>query len=128
MEGNYELRFGGQTVGKVQVIREGLYCRFICRCRLPGDVISRVVARCGEREESLGVLVPMGDGFGLETKLPAKRLGEGRPEFMVVPNRPVLAGKFVPIKPEEPFSYIERLKDAYLARQGEQVGAVLREP
>ena len=127
LEGNYELKFGGQTVGRVQVQKQGLYYAFTCRCRMPGEVISRVMVRCGDRETGLGILVPMGDGFGLDTKIAAKKLGQGSPEFSVVPNRPQLTQKFIPIKPEEPFSYIERLKEAYLARQGEQVGAVLRD-
>ena len=127
MDGNYELKFGGQTVGKVQVIRQGLYYRFHCRCRMPGDGVCRVKVSCGGREESLGILVPAGDGFGLETRLAAKRLGQGSPEFTVVPNRARLHGKFVPIKPEEPFAYIARLKDAYLAARFGQLGAVIQE-
>ena len=127
MEGSYELVFGSKEVGKVEVWKEGLYYRFFCRCRMSGDVVSRVMVSCGGKQESLGVLVPVGDGFGLETRLPAKRLGEGEPVFAVVPNRVANSGKFVPIKPEEPFSYIERLKDAYLARVEGQVGIVLQE-
>ena len=127
MEGNYELRFGGQAIGKVQVIREGLYYRFLCRCRLKGEMVARVVVNCGDRQDSLGILVPMGDGFGLETRIPAKRLGFGKPEFTVTPNRGKLQGAFVPIKPEEPFSYIARLKNAYLARVNGEIGAVIKE-
>lgn len=127
MEGYYELKFGGQTVGKVQVAREGLYYRFRCRCRLPGDGVCRVLVRCGEAQESLGILTPTGDGFGLETRLAAKKLGEGSPAFLVVPNRKKLEGKFVPIKPEEPFSYIARLKDAYLAYHDGQPCAVIKD-
>ena len=87
------------------------------------DTLCRVSAG----KESLGVLVPMGDGFGLDTKLPAKRFGDTVPEFRLVPNKPVLEGKFVPIKPEEPFSYIERLKDAYLTQREEQLGIIVKE-
>ena len=48
-------------------------------------------------------------------------------EFRLVPKLGDHTGeRFVPIYPEEPFSYISRLKDAYLARQGEQLGAVIR--
>ena len=126
MEGTYELQFGGQAVGKVTVSREGLYYRFRCRCRMPGDVVSRVLVRCGDREESLGVLVPEGDGFGLNARLAAKRIGQGSVVFTVVPNRPQLTGEFIPIKPEEPFAYIARLKDAYLAAVDGQPGIVIK--
>ena len=75
----------------------------------------------------MGVLVPEGDAFVLDTRLPVKRIGEGDFGFRVVPNRPVLDGRFIPIKPEEPFAYLERLKDAYLTRQDGQLGVIIRE-
>ena len=38
-----------------------------------------------------------------------------------------LEGKFIPIKPEEPFAYIERLKDAYLVQREERIGICIKE-
>ncbi len=127
MEENYGVYFGKQLAGKVQVQRQGLYYRFICRCRLSGDVVCRLRVTCGDRRESLGVVVPMDGGFGLDTRLPVKRLGEGEMTFTLVPKHEVPEGTFVPIYPEEPFAYIERLKEGFLAKKGEQVGVVLKE-
>lgn len=127
LEGNYGVYFGNQPAGKVQVLRQGLYYRFICRCKLTGEVMCRLCVACGGQRESLGVVVPMDGGFGLDTKLPAKRLGEGKPEFTLVPKHEVSQGTFVPIYPEEPFAYIERLKESYLTRKNGQVGIMLRE-
>lgn len=127
MEGNYGVYFGNQLAGKVQVQRQGLYYRFTCRCRLSGDVVCRLRVTCGDQRESLGVLVPMDGGFGLDTRLPVKRLGEGEMAFTLVPKHEVPEGTFVPIYPEEPFAYIERLKEGFLAKKGEQVGVVLKE-
>lgn len=121
MEGFFAVYLNGQAVGKVQVKREGLYYRFTCRCRLSSQSVCKLEAS----GVSLGILVPMGDGFGLDTKLPAKRFPEGDWDFEVMPNRPVLEGRFVPIKPEEPFAYLERLKNAYLAKRDGQVGIIL---
>ena len=111
-----------KAVGTAEVTREGLYYRFRCRCKLEEDAVCRVTAG----KERLGILVPSGDGFELQTKLPIKRFGDTVPEFRLAPNKPVLEGKFIPIKPEEPFAYIERLKEAYLVRNGGQIGLVLR--
>jgi len=127
LEGNYGVYFGNQPAGKVQVLRQGLYYRFICRCKLTGDVMCRLCVSCDGRRESLGVVIPMDGGFGLDTKLPAKRLGEGKPEFTLIPKHDLPKGRFVPIYPEEPFAYIERLKESYLARKDGQVGVLLRE-
>ena len=123
----YEVLFGKDKVGKVQVLREGLYYRFCCRCRLSGDVVCRLAVRCADKEEKLGVLVPVGDGFGLDRRIPVKNLGEGEMKFFLMPKGETLHGKFVPICPEEPFAYIARLKDAFLARQNGQIGVVLKE-
>lgn len=125
MEGSYEVCFGKDTVGKVQVLRQGLYYRFICRCRLTGDVICRLVVRCGEKQENLGIVVPMEDGFGLDKKIPVKQIGEGNMDFLLVPKHDQLMGKFVPICPEEPFAYITRLKESFLVRKDGQVGIVI---
>lgn len=125
MEGMYPVRFGRTDAGKVQVLKQGLYYRFTCRCRLSGDVVCRLMVRCGETQESLGVVVPIDDGFGLDTKIPAKRLGEGEPEFLLVPRHETDMGTFVPLSPEEPFAYIARLKDAYFERRYGQAGVVI---
>ena len=117
--------FGNQQAGKVQVTRQGLYYRFVCRCKLSGDVVCRLYISCGGHQENLGVVVPTGDGFGLDTRLPAKRLREGEPSFSLIPKHEMASGQFVPIVPEEPFAYLERLKNAYLETRGDQTGAVI---
>lgn len=126
MEGNYGVYFGNRLVGKVQVLQQGLYYRFICRCRISGDVVCRLAVVCGEKQENLGVVTPMDGGFGLDTKLPVKRLGEGEMEFLLMPKHDAAAGKFVPIYPEEPFGYIRRLKDSFLATRDGQTGIVIK--
>ena len=127
MEGTYPVVFGQATVGKVQVIRQGLYYRFICRCRMSGDVVCRLEVKCGDSWENLGVVVPMDDGFGLDKKIPCKRLGQGNPEFFLLPKRETAVGTFVPLSPEEPFQYIRRLKTAYFERRYGQAGVVFRD-
>lgn len=69
----------------------------------------------------------MDGGFGLDTKVPVKHLGEGELKFFLLPKHEITQCMFVPIIPEEPFAYIERLKEGFLARKGEQVGVVFPE-
>jgi len=126
MVGNYEIQQGDKLLGKVNVTREGLYYRISCRCQLPGEGMHHLVLRCGGREINLGICVPMEGSFGVEKKIPCKSVEQGRPEFLLLPKHESIQGKFVPIYPEEPFSYMERLKDAFLARQGDQLGIVIK--
>ncbi len=125
LEEAYPVFFGHENVGKVQVLRQGLYYRFRCRCRMTGDVVCRLTVVCGDKRENLGVVVPDGDGFSLDKKYPVKHVGEGEMAFFLVPRHDQVQGKFVPIYPEEPFAYIARLKDGFLAHQNGQVGVVL---
>ena len=69
----------------------------------------------------------MEGAFGLEKRIPVKRLGEGKPEFFLMSKENAKRKKFVPVYPEEPFSYMARLKDAYLARREGQSGLMIRE-
>ncbi|MBQ3194188.1 MAG: hypothetical protein IJB59_11570 [Oscillospiraceae bacterium] len=125
MEGNYGVYFGRQLAGKVQVIRQGLYYRFICRCTLSGDVICRLQVTCGNSRENLGVVIPMDGGFGLDTRIPVKRLDTGCMEFLLVPKKEEIVTTFVPISPEEPFAYLTRIKNAYLVKRGAQLGIMV---
>ena len=123
----YVLNLGKDPVGKVQVLRQGLYYRFVCRCRLTGEVVYRLMVRCGEKNENLGILVRAGDGFGLDKKVPASHLGEGEMAFLLLPKNDRINGTFVPIHPDEPFAYITRLQDAFFERQGQQAGVIIKE-
>ena len=122
MECQYSVTRNGNPCGKVTVSRQGLYYRIRCRCILPPEDIFRLQAACGIRRENLGVLVPVEDRFGLDTRIPVKQLGEGDLTFTVTAKRQPVQGRFVPIVDEEPFAYISRLKGAFLEIKNEQVG------
>ncbi len=122
----YDIYMGGETVGKVQVFQEGLYYRFSCRCRLCTDVMYRLIVSCDDMKEDLGICVPCGDQFGLDCRLPIKRLGYGKFRFSVVPKHTKLGEDFIPIDPQEPFTYLTRLKDAYLQKRNGKLGICLK--
>ena len=125
MVGDYEVFFGRKSAGTVQVQQSGLYYRIICRCKLSGDVICRLFVICEGRKESLGVLVPVDSLFGLDTRIPIKRLGHGKMEFILMPKHESIGGTFAPIYPEEPFAYIARLKNSFLQYKNGQMGITI---
>ena len=122
----YEIMLGDKSVGQAFVTREGLYYRIRCRCELSGETVCRVQVRCGNRCEDLGILVPQDGEFGLETRVPVKKIGEGSLAFSVVPRHRAPEAGFIPLSPEEPFRYITRLKDAYLAKREGKTGILIR--
>ena len=128
MEHIFQIRMGDKSVGTADVQQEGLYYRIRCRCNISKAEPCRVLVRCGQQEESLGILVPMGEDFCLDTRIPMKKLGGGQLSFLVAPKRQMDEGIFVPLSPEEPFRYIARLKDAYLDRKNGKIGVIIKEP
>jgi len=82
----YDITFDGAIVGTAKMERQGLYHAFSCRCRLPDQGLYRIHVLCGEKYEDLGICVPMGDSFGMDKKLAAKKLGEGTPAFELRPK------------------------------------------
>lgn len=127
MDGNYDIYQGEQKVGTVEVTAEGLYYGFACSCTLSGETMCRITVTCGGHTHSLGLPVPEGERFVLRTRMPAKRLGQGVPQFRVIPKYTQLGGQFVPISPEEPFRYLSRLKNAVMQIRDGKPGIVLQE-
>ena len=61
--------------------------------------------------------MPVGDEFRLDTLVPLKKLAGDVPEFSLQPGRPIARGKFASVYPEEPYSYMERVKTEFLKRK-----------
>jgi hypothetical protein len=108
-------------VGKVQLIRQGLYWRVICRCQCSNDLVRRLYAVWDDGRENLGVLVPEEDGFRLDRRIPVKRLRTDGVKFMLSTGGHSREGKLVPVSPEEPFAYIDRLKHAFLETENGKI-------
>ncbi len=125
MEGSFDVSIGGNPVGRVTVRRMGLYYQFSCRCRLSGDIPYRLKGTCGRNPFDLGILVPQEGWFILNTKVPVKRIGEGDMYFSLVSRQAEPRRTFVPISPEEPFSYLSRLKESFLVRQNGVPGILI---
>ena len=84
MAETYDITHEGAPVGSAQLEKQGLYCCFSCRCRLPDKGMYRIHVICGEPREDLGICIPMDGMFGTEKRIPRKRLEEGTPVFELV--------------------------------------------
>lgn len=125
--GVYEILDNGRAAGKATVEKQGLYYRISCRCCLTGEVMHRIVVSCGEKRVDLGVLIPMEGQFGVNIRIPCKRIGEGEFQFQLLPKHDSVSGQFMAVYPEEPFAYLSRLKGAFLAHQMGKLGIVIPE-
>lgn len=127
MEKFYPINRNGIAVGKMCVQKQGLYYCFSGHCTLSRDDIYRVVVKCGMKEMNLGVLIPEDGSFHIRKKVPIKQIGEGNWNFGVISDRSDTKSVFVPIIPDEPFSYISRIKDSFLKLQNGNPGILLIE-
>ena len=125
LQSEYLVASGNENIGNVQVQRQGLYYQIRCRCCLTGCIRYKLLASCGENSADLGICVPKDGVFGVDTKIPIKRLGEGTLSFRLVPRHSKVEGSFVPISPDEPFSYIRQLQNAHLEKQDGCIGVVI---
>lgn len=105
MEDRFDVTHDGQSVGSVEVKREGLYCRVTCRCRMVGQGVQRLYAG----EEKLGVLIPENGALVLDAKVAAKRIKSGC-AFTLGECRE----NFFPIRPGENFPYLDKLRYGHL--------------
>ena len=110
----YPIMLNGQAVGRAEVAQEGLYYRFTCRCRFSGEILYRIILCFDGGAEKLGVPVPERGEFCLKTRVPVKRIGQGKWSFHAAAQYDKPAGEFVPLSPEEPFRYLKRLQNAHL--------------
>lgn len=124
MEERYPVMQGETEIGRVELQREGLYVRLVCRCQLSGGKLRRLFVHTENGSLDLGTLIPMDGGFGLDMRIPAKRLS-GELRFLLDGTEKKQKTSFVPIRPEEPFSYLERLKTSFLTIQNGEKGIIV---
>ena len=125
--GTYPILRGGETIGQACMEKKGLYYHFTCRCELSGEVIYRLTVSCGEKSENLGVPVPVGGEFTLNTRIPVSRLGQGEITVRAVPKHGQLEGQFIPVSPDEPFEYLRQLEKAVFEKRNGQPGILLKD-
>ena len=86
MAETYDITYDGAPVGTARTEKQGLYYVFSCRCRLPEEGLYRIHAINGDAREDLGICIPMDGAFGMDKKVPQKRIGEGMLTFELVPK------------------------------------------
>ena len=86
MAETYDITHEGAPVGTARMEKQGLYYVFSCRCRLPKEGLYRIHAINGAAREDLGICIPMDGVFGMDKKVPQKRIGEGTLTFELIPK------------------------------------------
>ena len=109
----YEIMFRDKPIGCAEVKREGLYLRFICTCLLPKKGIHRIHVSDGISVKDLGICVPDGEKFILNTRIPSKYFKTDTFSFHLTDGK-VTNDITLPVNSDEPFEHLEHLEDAHL--------------
>lgn len=108
----YDIYMGTQIVGQAEVIKEGLYYRFSCKCTPPDEGVYRIKVSDGYNTKGLGICVPAGEYFCLVTRVPTKYLSGEELEFSLIPKDDQVLT--VPVASNEPFAELDKLESARL--------------
>lgn len=124
MEGQYPVTRNGKNIGQVQIVRKGLYYHFCCQCSYDETSVCRLMMRCGDHTQKLGVMVPEGKLFVLKKQIPVKNIPKEKPEFFLLSEiEKQETGIFVPISSDEPFEYLSVLENAVFENRDGIIGA-----
>ncbi len=126
MEGTYPLCLGAEALGQVRVKKQGLYYEYACKCQPFSETMYDVYVQWGTDSRKLGLLVPQDGWLCLRGRIPVKQAGQGSASFVLRPRHCPVTEHFVPLHPQEPFAYLQRLENAYLAARGAEMGVILQ--
>ena len=108
----YDIMMDTQVVGQAEVIKEGLYYRFSCKCTPPNDEVHKIVVSDGSNTKDLGICVPEGEWFCLVSRTPVKHLPGETLRFTLIPQNKQQTT--IPVAIDQPFSGLDKLESAYL--------------
>ena len=101
-------------VGTAKVEKQGLYHCISLRCAEP----MRVSVTGEKGTIDLGLCVPQVTGFGVETRIPVKYLGDGDLIFRTTEQTDV----FWAVYPHKPFQRLDKLRGAVFAQRDGHIG------
>lgn len=118
----YDIMMDTKVVGQAEVIKEGLYYRFTCKCTPPNDAVHRILVNDGVHTRDLGICVPTGEWFCLVCRVPVKYLTGEKLVFTLAPNEKRTA---VPVETDTPFPALDKLETAYLQENADSTEIVI---
>ena len=128
MELELEITSENRRIGTAVIRQEGLYYRFCCVCTLPQDPVYRLTVTDEAGGHSIGIPVPEGGRFRLETRIPARHFTGRLRTVTAAPKTAPPETRFVPLVPGEPFPALLELHLARLETRDGTVGIVLPRP
>ncbi len=106
----FDIFYLDKCVGTAKVKKEGLYYLFTCTCTLPFEGKFRVKVSDGENERDLGICYPTGNGFSLQSRVPAKYINGDSLRFSLISNED---SDYI-VRSGKPFAHLDEIEAARL--------------
>ncbi len=121
----YKILLDKEQVGTAEVKEEGLYYLFVCICNIKQKGIHRICVEDGINKVDLGICVPYGNEFILQTRIPKKRFLRNTFSFSLISKQ---KNKMeVPVQSGMTFEKLEKLNTARLETTNGQQKLVIDE-
>ena len=115
----YDVYFEDKAVGTVTMEKNGLYMQIQCVCNSVPTGFYTLILSSDKEIINLGLLLPVKDGFGVNTCLPAARIGS-RNRFHIF-NSKKNNRKCVAADPTVPFKYLSDILNLKVQLDGKQL-------
>ena len=123
--GNYPVTQNECVVGAVETEAEGMYIRIRAQCTPPDRRVYRLVLLCGSQRIDLGVCVPEGNRFVVNTRIQKRMLDESALQFILETNQEN-EQQFIPVDWDKPFVYLDSLHLASFTIKDEVPGIIIQ--
>lgn len=126
MDRYYDVYLDNRIIGSVTTAQQGLFCYLSCRCSLPDDKMYKLFAQIKEEILDFGLLYPINDSFGINTKAPLRKLGQGSIRFFVSPKDGIEV--CVPLNSPSAFPHLSQLEQCrFIMKNGKPYMRIINE-
>ena len=108
----YKILWNEQPIGTADVIKEGLYYKFSCICKPVQAGVYKIIVFDGQKDIHLGICVPLGEVFVLNTKIASKHFNTEHFSFRLMLKEEERT--WIPVNNEIPFAYLDKLENTRL--------------
>jgi len=116
----HSVTFNGQTVGRIELHKEGLYWIIGCVCSLENGPLYRLTATTDKDRLDLGTLIVYQNRYVLNTRISTKKAGNRFVDFQIkVPGDDKM---FIPVYTDKAFEKFDILDQAAFVKLGDQPG------
>lgn len=124
---SYDVYYRNRVFGRLYMEVNGLYYKISFQFKSV-DKVLRLIDRCDNGDISVGICAQTQKGFGIEKKIPVKRLGIGAHHFELVPAECNADAYFIELFEEKNCEAVTQLENARFCLRNGKPGLMITVP